>query len=51
MSTEDDRLTLIADICESVPRERLNNDVAYGVSYAVGYIGGLGAPEAGGDDE
>lgn len=38
---EDERLTIIADICETVPPGRLNNDVAYGISYTIGYLGGL----------
>lgn len=42
MSTEDERLAIIADICETVPPDRLNNDVAYGISYAIGYLGGHG---------
>lgn len=42
MSAKEKKLAVIATICESIPRERLNDDVAFGVSYAIGYLGGLG---------
>lgn len=42
MITEEDLLNVIATICETIPKDQLNNDVAHGVAYAVGYLGGRG---------
>lgn len=41
---------LVGIIAERVPAERQNDDVAYGIAYAVGYLDGLGNGVTVGDE-
>ena len=36
--SEEELLSIVATICEAYPRDALNNDIARGISFAVGYL-------------
>ncbi|WP_181275988.1 hypothetical protein [Brevibacterium oceani] len=50
MSTKEEQLAVIATICEALPREELNNDVARGIAFAVGYISQAGTEQEANDE-